>query len=560
MRHNWQHLSLLLASEAVIAQRVLQASVQHFQSEKAGPWEPLIALGYGSPPQEITGIFDSGSSDLIIPQAGSAVCKVKNQQCTAPKLGRREEAPEQAPELEDRGQFDPKQASDVKKLKGTKFDASFGNGDRYTGGFIKTTVSIGDKGGVPGAQVALASGGQPAGDFPQFSIVGVGPRGNEATEKQYDNLPQVMKTAGAINGNVYSCVMNPKPFANGSVFFGGIDRSKFDGELQQVKLDPAKDEDGNIIGFNEFVVKMSSLKLDMSGGDQGAQPNKAQQRERMRLKRSIEGHKTVRRVGIKAKGIYGGGQVRTESVEAENDEPVNVLNNGKGNGKNNGKNSGQNKKNNGKNNGRNSGQNKKNNRKNNDKNNCKNNDQGDGSRNNNDKDGNDGADNENENGDKNGGNLIDLPINKDDTFALFDTGGVDLTLPPDVVKDMAKALDTEFREKSSNLGPVECGKLNAGNKLVMGFNDDGVQMTMGLDKLRLSEELTDPKLTEAGMCQVGVTAGDQDNNLSSIGFVFFTDVYTVFDLESNSLWFAQAKGDPGATGGQLEEFPPSKGA
>ncbi len=196
MRHTWQHLSLLLASDVVVAQRVIQGSVQHFQSQQAGPWQPLLSLGFGSPAQEITGIFDSGSSDTIIPLAGSPLCKVKNQQCTAP-----------APEV--RGQFDPKQSSDVEVVAGDKFNASFSGGDKFDGDFIKTTVSLGDKGEIPGAQIALASGGQPSGDFPQFSIFGTGPREAEATDKKYDNLPQTMKDAGAIKGNSYSVVLNP---------------------------------------------------------------------------------------------------------------------------------------------------------------------------------------------------------------------------------------------------------------------------------------------------------------------------------------------------------------
>lgn len=195
MRHNWQHLSLLLASEAVIAQRVLQGSVQHFQSAQAGPWQPLLTLGFGSEPQDITCIFDSGSSDTIIPLAGSDLCKVKNQQCAAP-----------APEI--RGQFDPKKASDVTEVKGQTFNSSFSGGDQFFGNFIKTTVTVGDKGKVPDAQVALASGGQPAGDFPQFSICGTGPRGNEATETEYDNLPEAMVKTGTIKANVHSAVMN----------------------------------------------------------------------------------------------------------------------------------------------------------------------------------------------------------------------------------------------------------------------------------------------------------------------------------------------------------------
>lgn len=196
MKTSWQKLSVLLA-DAALAQKVLQGSIQHFQSDQAGPWQPLLALGFGDPAQPITGIFDTGSSDTIVPQAGSDLCKVKNQQCAAP-----------APII--RGQFDPAKSSDVQALKGNKFNASFSGGDEFDGEYIKTTVSLGAGGDakVPAVQVALASGGQPAGDFPQFPIFGVGPIGNEAADKQYDNLPQTMKDAGVIKGNSYSVVLN----------------------------------------------------------------------------------------------------------------------------------------------------------------------------------------------------------------------------------------------------------------------------------------------------------------------------------------------------------------
>lgn len=196
MKHSWQHLSLLLASDVVVAQKVLQGSVQHFQSDNAGPWQPLLSLGFGTPPQEITGIFDSGSADTIIAQAGSQLCQVKNQQCAPP-----------APIV--RGAFDPKQASDVEVVQGQTFNASFSGGDAFDGEFIKTTVTVGGKGQVPKAQVALASGGQPAGEFPQFAIYGFSPREGEATDTKYDNLPQVMKDGGVIKGNSFSVVLNP---------------------------------------------------------------------------------------------------------------------------------------------------------------------------------------------------------------------------------------------------------------------------------------------------------------------------------------------------------------
>ena len=194
MKNSWQ-ISLLLASEAAVAHRVIQGSVLHFQSQQSGPWQPLLSLGFGTPSQEITGIFDTGSSDVIVPLAGSELCRVKNQQCAPP-----------APMV--LGQFDPRAtASDIEVLKGKRFDAGFSGGDRFTGEYVKTSVAVGES-KVPKAQVALASGGQPADDFPQFPIFGVGPKNNEATDEIYDNLLQVMNNTSIIKGNSFSVVLD----------------------------------------------------------------------------------------------------------------------------------------------------------------------------------------------------------------------------------------------------------------------------------------------------------------------------------------------------------------
>ena len=73
--------SLLLFGDLIAAQKVFEVPVQHFQGLQTGPFQPLLSMGFGTPPQIITGIFDTGSSDVIIPQARSAVCKLRNQQC-----------------------------------------------------------------------------------------------------------------------------------------------------------------------------------------------------------------------------------------------------------------------------------------------------------------------------------------------------------------------------------------------------------------------------------------------------------------------------------------------
>lgn len=193
----WWQLYLILTAEAARSQRVIQRSVQHFESLDIGPFLPFVTLGFGTPAQNISGIFDTGSSDTIIPEAGSAVCKLKTQQCTAP-----------APVV--RGQFDPKAASDFRRLDGQRFNATFAGGDQYDGDYVETTVTLGDKGDgqVPNAQVALASHRNPQIETPQVPVFGLGLQLLEATDTKYDNVPKRMKDAGVTKNQAYSVVLN----------------------------------------------------------------------------------------------------------------------------------------------------------------------------------------------------------------------------------------------------------------------------------------------------------------------------------------------------------------
>ncbi|OAR01490.1 hypothetical protein LLEC1_03096 [Akanthomyces lecanii] len=447
MKSSWQ-LSFLLAGRAAMAQAVIQSSVQHFESRESGPFLPFITFGFGTPAQDISGIFDTGSSDVIVPEAGSPVCELKRQQCTAP-----------APVV--RGQFDPKAASDFKPLDGQSFNATFGGGDQYDGNYMKTTVTLGDNGDglVPNAQIALATNSKARSRSPQVPVFGLGLQPLEATNKKYDTLPKSTQKAGNITNQAYSFVASPVPFANGSAFFGGIDRSKFKGELMEVPLE--KDNSGE---FSRFVVKMSSVTMVL--GAQGkASGSRQQQRERQRQKRA-PWNRVIKPGGTsRTKGLYG----RAEGEEGGNS-----------------------------------------------------------------------------------GNEIDLGLDPRDGFTLMDSGGVAIALPPPVLSRMAQALGTTFSQEG--LGPVDCDRLSGGAALVMRFNDDAVETRVPLDNMRISEALADPALTKQGLCELGVRPVEQGGT-SVATLPFFAAVYTVFDLSNKRLFFAQADGDPGAPGGQLEVFP-----
>lgn len=195
MRQHWM-LPIVLAPN-VLSQappaKLAVAAIEHFESFQAGPFQPLMHIDLGDSRQNIRCIFDTGSSDIIVPKAGSAVCKLANQQCR------------KAPVV--MGDFEPAESKDVTQVNGSTFNASFSGGDGFDGPYIKTTINIGGA-KVDESQVALAVNGSLPGDFPQFPICGVGPVEAEQTDKKYVNLVAKMKENGVIGSNVMGVVLN----------------------------------------------------------------------------------------------------------------------------------------------------------------------------------------------------------------------------------------------------------------------------------------------------------------------------------------------------------------
>ncbi|OAA37827.1 Peptidase aspartic [Metarhizium rileyi] len=226
--------------------KAVVVDVLHSQSDEAGiPFQPLVSLGFGTPPQTITGILDTGSSDLIIPQAASDVCRLPNQQCRGSRVVL--------------GDYDASKDKDARRVAASGFAARFQFGETYNGSYINTTVSVGDA-RIKAVRVGLASNGGVPRSSAQFPVFGVGPADAEQMidREEYANLPQIMKDSGLIDTSLFSVWLNPRPLANGSVVFGGADSTKFTGELQPVPIE--RDSSGRI---SRYVVNMSSISLSM---------------------------------------------------------------------------------------------------------------------------------------------------------------------------------------------------------------------------------------------------------------------------------------------------------
>ena len=153
---------------------------------------PFMNLSVGTPPQPVTVLLDTGSSDLVIPQTASSICWDPQQQCSGTPFMT--------------GSVDPNKSKDLQPLD-QPFNATFANGVDLIGSFVKTSLTIGDK-STPNLQVGLITEGSLPPGSPLFPIFGIGPLDNEAVDQLYPNIPSGLKDAGAVQSNVYSIYMN----------------------------------------------------------------------------------------------------------------------------------------------------------------------------------------------------------------------------------------------------------------------------------------------------------------------------------------------------------------
>ncbi|EKG17065.1 Peptidase A1 [Macrophomina phaseolina MS6] len=203
----------------VLAQGLNVVETPLIHSTKTPPFTALIKAGFGTPAQEVTGVFDTGSSDLVIPRRDSAICQDVQQQCSGTDF--------------ETGAVRPNSSSLL--VQRTPFATNFVNGVQLDGTVAVGAVSFGGS-AVSKVQFGLVSNGSLPPQTPLVPIFGVGPIQGEAAQELYPNLPAQMKAEGKIKSNAFSLYMNDFRAANGSVLFGGTDSAKFSGELRSMPI------------------------------------------------------------------------------------------------------------------------------------------------------------------------------------------------------------------------------------------------------------------------------------------------------------------------------------
>lgn len=158
-----------------------------------------IDFKVGSPPQKVSAVLDTGSSDLWLYDKVSGHIPY----------------------------FDANSSSTYQYVNDHLF-ISYGSGP-VMGNWARDTIEF-SKFPLENATLGLVTRDRLTGSkIP--GILGVGKILNEATDSIYANVPALLMQEGIIRKNVYSIALNELNSSRGSCIFGGLDKSKYKGPL-----------------------------------------------------------------------------------------------------------------------------------------------------------------------------------------------------------------------------------------------------------------------------------------------------------------------------------------
>ena len=171
-----------------------------------------IEARIGSNNQQFLLHIDTGSSDLWVNTPNSRLCQQYSQYCN------------QA------GVYDSSASSSYQLVSADSFNVTYADGSGAFGNYVTDDVTVGGS-----SLQALQFGVATTSTSPE-GILGIGYITNEGAAASpdtptYPNLPAALKNAGIINSNAYSLYLDDLDSSTGTLLFGGVDTSKYDGEL-----------------------------------------------------------------------------------------------------------------------------------------------------------------------------------------------------------------------------------------------------------------------------------------------------------------------------------------
>ncbi|KAJ4003054.1 hypothetical protein NW752_012298 [Fusarium irregulare] len=195
----------------------------------------------GDPPQKITLQLDTGSSDVWVPWNCADVCTDDDDKKGCPL-----------------GSFDPDKSKSFKHVAPGMFGLTFVDDSYVKGDYFEDHFEL------DGAVINNLTMGLAIKTNISYGLIGVGYAKNEAssstTDVIYPNLPVAMYESGYVNTIAYSVWLNDLDAKAGTVLFGGVDTSKYVGDMHRIDIQPL---DGH---YYHFIVVLTSLVATSSSG------------------------------------------------------------------------------------------------------------------------------------------------------------------------------------------------------------------------------------------------------------------------------------------------------
>lgn len=169
----------------------------------------------GTPPQKVTLIIDTGSSDFWINEASTSYCS----------------NPEAQPLCRQYGTYNSGSSTSRVPVENSFFQVNYIDGTGAAGGFVKDTITFGGQELTEFQFGEVYSSGTPLG------VIGLGYEANEQGAPAYPTLPEALVNKGLINLNAYSIWLNNLAASSGTILFGGVDKAKYAGKLTTLAIE-----------------------------------------------------------------------------------------------------------------------------------------------------------------------------------------------------------------------------------------------------------------------------------------------------------------------------------
>ncbi|TLS25103.1 hypothetical protein PpBr36_06928 [Pyricularia pennisetigena] len=200
-----------------------------------------VEIGIGTPKQQIEVVIDTGSSELWVnPDCNNIENRLSTSMCKAVV------------------HYEPRKSETAVNLRrnGT---ITYGSGDvKFS--YVADTVTVGGNTEIKNQTFGVAT--QSTDIF--MGIMGLGPRLGRPRESNYSLLLESLVEQRHIRSRAFSLDLRSVNSRTGAVIFGGIDTTKFIGDLSKTPmLSPQETPQG----ADRYYVYMTSISLSSSGGE-----------------------------------------------------------------------------------------------------------------------------------------------------------------------------------------------------------------------------------------------------------------------------------------------------